>query len=121
MNFVPVPRNQVPSSSQSWTAVPRVEVPCQRTFPSLDWAFSRTWTNTVASLNLEKPDVGFSVHSVAATKSPIVFLGTGEHFDAFEPFDARKFVQRLLGMWAAHRLCRIDIWWDSCLHATPIV
>ena len=35
--------------------------------------------------------------SVAATKSPIVYIGTGEHMDDFEPFDTKKFVQKLLG------------------------
>lgn len=34
---------------------------------------------------------------VAATDSPIIFLGTGEHFDEFETFNAESFVSRLLG------------------------
>ena len=34
---------------------------------------------------------------MAATKSPIVYIGTGEHMDDFEPFDTKKFVQKLLG------------------------
>jgi hypothetical protein len=37
------------------------------------------------------------VHSVSVTKSPIVFVGTGEHIDDFEPFNTKSFVQRLLG------------------------
>lgn len=35
--------------------------------------------------------------SVAATKSPIIFIGTGEHMDEFEVFDVKPFVSRLLG------------------------
>ena len=35
--------------------------------------------------------------SVAATGAPIIFLGSGEHFDDFDPFDANSFVSRLLG------------------------
>jgi signal recognition particle subunit SRP54 len=35
---------------------------------------------------------------VAATESPIIFIGTGEHIDDFEPFNVRSFVSRLLGM-----------------------
>lgn len=34
---------------------------------------------------------------VAATKSPIIFLGTGEHMDEFEAFETKAFVSRLLG------------------------
>lgn len=41
---------------------------------------------------------GGSLSAVAATKSPIVFLGTGEHFEDLETFDASGFVKRLLGM-----------------------
>jgi len=41
---------------------------------------------------------GGALSAVAATKSPIVFIGTGEHMDDFEPFDTKKFVQKLLGM-----------------------
>merc|ERR1712050_510008 len=39
-----------------------------------------------------------ALSAVAATNSPITFLGTGEHFDEFQPFDAQSFVSRLLGM-----------------------
>jgi hypothetical protein len=35
--------------------------------------------------------------SVAATKSPIIFIGTGEHMDEFEAFETKTFVSRLLG------------------------
>lgn len=37
--------------------------------------------------------------SVAATKSPVIFIGTGEHMDEFEVFDVKPFVSRLLGMY----------------------
>lgn len=41
---------------------------------------------------------GGALSAVAATNSPIVFLGTGEHFDDLDPFNAQSFVSRLLGM-----------------------
>lgn len=41
---------------------------------------------------------GGALSAVAATGAPIVFLGSGEHFDDFEPFNSRSFVSRLLGM-----------------------
>ena len=41
---------------------------------------------------------GGSLSAVAATESPIIFLGTGEHFEDFESFDANSFVKRLLGL-----------------------
>jgi len=41
---------------------------------------------------------GGALSAVSATNSPIVFLGTGEHFDEFQTFDAQSFVSRLLGM-----------------------
>jgi len=40
---------------------------------------------------------GGALSAVAATGSPIIFLGTGEHFDALDAFDARRFVGKLLG------------------------
>jgi signal recognition particle subunit SRP54 len=36
--------------------------------------------------------------SVAATQSPIIFIGTGEHLDDLDPFEVKSFVSRLLGM-----------------------
>ena len=36
--------------------------------------------------------------AVAATKSPIIFIGTGEHFDDLESFDPESFIRRLLGL-----------------------
>lgn len=41
---------------------------------------------------------GGALSAVAATNCPIVFIGTGEHFDEFEPFEASSFIKRLLGM-----------------------
>lgn len=35
---------------------------------------------------------------IAATQSPIIFIGTGEHIDDFETFKVKPFVQKLLGM-----------------------
>lgn len=36
--------------------------------------------------------------SVAATNSPIIFIGTGEHIDDLEPFKTKPFISKLLGM-----------------------
>ncbi|KAL8151253.1 hypothetical protein V2J09_021061 [Rumex salicifolius] len=41
---------------------------------------------------------GGALSAVAATKSPVIFIGTGEHMDEFETFDVKPFVSRLLGM-----------------------
>jgi len=41
---------------------------------------------------------GGALSAVAATQSPIIFLGTGEQIPDLEPFDAKSFVSRLLGM-----------------------
>ncbi|KAL7143228.1 hypothetical protein ABFS83_08G177500 [Erythranthe nasuta] len=41
---------------------------------------------------------GGALSAVAATKSPVIFMGTGEHMDEFEVFDVEPFVNRLLGM-----------------------
>ena len=41
---------------------------------------------------------GGAISAVAATKTPIVFLGTGEHLLDLEKFDPKRFVARLLGM-----------------------
>mmetsp|Transcript_11492 Transcript_11492/g.17011 ORF Transcript_11492/g.17011 Transcript_11492/m.17011 type:complete len:533 (+) Transcript_11492:158-1756(+) len=40
---------------------------------------------------------GGALAAVAATKSPVIFIGTGEHFDKFERFSAHTFTKRLLG------------------------
>jgi signal recognition particle subunit SRP54 len=36
--------------------------------------------------------------SVAATKTPIIFLGVGEHFNDLERFVPSPFISKLLGM-----------------------
>lgn len=41
---------------------------------------------------------GGALSAVAATKSPVIFIGTGEHIDDFEPFKVQPFVSKLLGM-----------------------
>ena len=41
---------------------------------------------------------GGALSAVAATLSPIIFIGTGEHFDDFEPFEPNSFIKRLLGL-----------------------
>lgn len=41
---------------------------------------------------------GGAISAVAATNTPIVFLGTGEHLMDLERFDPKRFVGRLLGM-----------------------
>ncbi|EGD80984.1 signal recognition particle protein [Salpingoeca rosetta] len=41
---------------------------------------------------------GGALSAVAATKSPIVYIGTGEHIDDLEPFQTKSFVSKLLGM-----------------------
>jgi len=41
---------------------------------------------------------GGALSAIAATQSPIIFIGTGEHFDDLEPFQAKSFIQRLLGL-----------------------
>ncbi|KAA0190599.1 signal recognition particle 54 kDa protein isoform X1 [Fasciolopsis buskii] len=41
---------------------------------------------------------GGALSAVAATHSPIIFIGTGEHIEDFEPFRVQPFVQKLLGL-----------------------
>ena len=40
---------------------------------------------------------GGALSAVTATQSPILFLGSGEHFDDLETFHAQSFVSKLLG------------------------
>lgn len=41
---------------------------------------------------------GGAISAVAATNTPIVFIGTGEHIHDIEPFTPDQFVSKLLGM-----------------------
>jgi|TARA_B110000208_G_scaffold180295_1_gene229846 signal recognition particle subunit SRP54 len=41
---------------------------------------------------------GGALSAVGASSAPIAFIGTGEHFDDLEVFEAKSFVKRLLGM-----------------------
>lgn len=56
----------------------------------------------VASVIITKLDGhakgGGALSAVAATKSPVIFIGTGEHIDDFEPFKTKPFISKLLGM-----------------------
>ncbi|KAI4328868.1 hypothetical protein L6164_021191 [Bauhinia variegata] len=40
---------------------------------------------------------GGALSAIAATKSPVIFIGNGERVDDFEDFDVDRFVRRLLG------------------------
>ncbi len=54
----------------------------------------------VASVIITKLDGhakgGGALSAVAATKAPIIFIGTGEHIDAFEQFRTKPFIRKLL-------------------------
>lgn len=41
---------------------------------------------------------GGALSAVAATNSPILFIGTGEHMEDLDKFEAQPFVSKLLGM-----------------------
>merc|ERR1712187_994830 len=41
---------------------------------------------------------GGALSAVAATQSPVIFIGTGEHIDNLEPFEKKPFISKLLGM-----------------------
>ncbi|MDP2435323.1 MAG: signal recognition particle protein SRP54, partial [archaeon] len=41
---------------------------------------------------------GGALSAVAATRAPVIFIGTGEHMEDLEPFQVRSFVSKLLGM-----------------------
>lgn len=41
---------------------------------------------------------GGALSAVAETGAPIIYIGTGEHMDDLEKFDATRFLSRLLGM-----------------------
>lgn len=77
-----------PSSSRNSTATPREEEPSLRELFSVP----------VASRRLVEADFSplFPL-SVAATKTPIIFLGTGEHLNDLERFSPQPFISKLLG------------------------
>jgi signal recognition particle subunit SRP54 len=52
----------------------------------------------VGAVIVTKMDGHAKLSAVAATKSPVIFIGTGEHVADLEAFDARSFMRRLLGM-----------------------
>merc|ERR1712032_1422050 len=56
----------------------------------------------VASVVITKLDGhakgGGALSAVAATESPVIFIGTGEHIDNLEPFEKKPFISKLLGM-----------------------
>ncbi|AET38919.1 RNA-binding signal recognition particle subunit SRP54 Ecym_3433 [Eremothecium cymbalariae DBVPG len=41
---------------------------------------------------------GGAISAVAATKTPIIFIGTGEHIHDFEKFSPKSFISKLLGI-----------------------
>ncbi|PKI85497.1 Srp54p [Malassezia vespertilionis] len=41
---------------------------------------------------------GGAITAVASTNTPIIFIGTGEHIHDLEPFRARPFISKMLGM-----------------------
>lgn len=49
---------------------------------------------------------GGAISAVAATGASIEFVGIGEHIEEIEPFDAKKFASRLLGMGDLETLLR---------------
>jgi signal recognition particle subunit SRP54 len=61
--------------------MPRVEVP-----------FPRKWFPKYKRIT-----VSYS-QSVAATKTPIIFLGTGEHLTDLDRFSPQPFISKLLGL-----------------------
>lgn len=50
---------------------------------------------------------GGALSAVSSTNSPITFIGTGEHFNDIEPFNAESFVKRLLGLGDLKRLFEV--------------
>ena len=47
---------------------------------------------------------GGALSAVAATQSPVIFIGTGEMFDEFEEFEPNSFIKRLLGLGDLNKL-----------------
>lgn len=67
-------------------------------------AQARAFTNQVdvGSVIVTKLDFhakgGGALSAVATTKTPIIFIGTGEHIDQLEKFETESFISKLLGM-----------------------
>lgn len=72
-----------PSSLRSSMATPREEEPSPRS--SLPPPSQQSLTNARSA-------------SVAATKTPIIFIGTGEHLHDLEKFAPQAFISKMLGM-----------------------
>lgn len=51
----------------------------------------------ITKLDSQNAKGGGALSAVAATNSPVVFIGTGEHFDEFEIFNPTSFVSKMLG------------------------
>ena len=66
-----------------------------------DQAYAFKKAVDIGSIILTKMDgstkSGGALAAVSACKAPIVFIGTGEKFDQFEPFNAQSFVSKLMG------------------------
>lgn len=41
---------------------------------------------------------GGAISAIASTKTPIIFIGVGEHIQDFEPFNPKSFISKLLGI-----------------------
>lgn len=83
-------------SSQNWTGTPKeAEL----------WARTSTTLCRTALLVILFVYASFTLFpfSVAATRSPIIFIGTGEHIDDFEPFKTQPFISKLLGNYPLKR------------------
>lgn len=78
-----------PSSSPSLMVTPKEEERFLREFPCL--VSSERGSIELTSFS---PLLSFSV---AATKTPIIFLGTGEHLNDLERFSPQPFISKLLG------------------------
>lgn len=69
------------SLSRKWMGMPRVEVPSPR------------MCNVFFPVGMPT-----SITSVAATKTPIIFLGVGEHLHDLDRFSPQPFISKLLGL-----------------------
>jgi signal recognition particle subunit SRP54 len=52
----------------------------------------------VSASTLDMVSILISLYRVATTKTPIIFLGTGEHLHDLEKFAPQPFISKLLGM-----------------------